>query len=252
MRQINQPNTSIKESAGWCLRFADRTLGVPAAYLTAWSAWEATKYKHLDRNFPNVAVPVWFDWWGDVGSGYKRYGHVAVRMPDGTIHSSPLTGFGRSTFISVDDLCRQFGNGMKYVGWSEDISNVRIVEVEEMVKVDLSVARILVAGIAGRNGINGRVNALAGQCDEELKKNHVGQDLTIEYIQSIYNSPEAIQWRTDVNDPSSLPTINHKAVFWDSLMQTVDTQQKTIDSIKAMDPVKLKAAYDALGKLVNK
>lgn len=135
-RQLVTPNFNVTETAGWCLRFSDKVFGLKAVYSTAWEAWTNTKFKHEDRNFPQgVAVPVWFDWVGDVGSGKRRYGHVAVRAADGKIWSSPLSGTGRAWFATVDDLIRAFGNGMRYVGWSEDISNVRVVEIgEEMIQ----------------------------------------------------------------------------------------------------------------------
>lgn len=127
-KQLIVPTIELSEVAGMCLSYARRVFGRPVVEPTAWSGWNNAKYKHEDRNFPaGVAVPVWFDWTGDVGAGRHRYGHVAVRMPDGKIWSSPLSGTGRNWFASVDDLTRAFGNGMSYVGWSEDISNGRVV-----------------------------------------------------------------------------------------------------------------------------
>lgn len=131
-RQLVQPNLDIYETAGWCLQFTRRVFGAPAVEPTAWQGWERTQFKHHDRNWPNgVSIPVWFDWWGDVGHGRQRYGHVAVLHTDGRVYSSPLTGYGRAWFVSVDDLVRAFGGGMTYVGWTEDISGVRVVKKEE-------------------------------------------------------------------------------------------------------------------------
>lgn len=142
-QQLISPDPTIKETAGWCLRFTERSFRlirvdsngnsvplVPGVVVrsTAWSDWLATKYKHQDRSFPEgVAVPVWFDWIGDVGEGRHRYGHVAYRGTDGRIYSSPLTGVGRADFANVDELCRAFASGMSYVGWSEDIAGVRVI-----------------------------------------------------------------------------------------------------------------------------
>lgn len=127
--QIVKPNVEINENAGWCLQYARRAFGADAVETSAWAGWMSTEHPHEDRNWPSgVAVPVWFDWTGDVGSGRFRYGHVAVRTADGKIWSSPLSGYGRAWFNSVDDLVRAFGGGMRYVGWSEDISDVRVVK----------------------------------------------------------------------------------------------------------------------------
>lgn len=133
-KQLIDPDVEISETAGMCLQYARRVFGLPAVEDSAWEAWVNTRYKHKDKEFPQgIAVPVWFDWtgnikWSDGVWRTQRYGHAAVRTADGKIWSSPLSGKGRAWFASVDDLSRAFGNGMKYVGWSEDISNVRIME----------------------------------------------------------------------------------------------------------------------------
>lgn len=133
MKQLVQPNIEIVEKAGWCLSYARRAFGADAVEPSAYVAWQNTKYKHLDRNFPQgVSFPVWFEWWGDLGSGRQRYDHVAVYHTDGKVWSSPLAGTGRAWFATIDDLVRAFGGGMKYLGWSEDISNVRVIKEEGM------------------------------------------------------------------------------------------------------------------------
>lgn len=127
--QLIQPNYAINEVAGLCLQYARRTYNLPAVEPTAYAAYKNLKYFHADRNFPNASVPVWFEWYGDLGGGRQRYDHVAVRDANGTVWSSPLTGTGRAAFSSVDKLIQAFGNGMKYLGWSEDISGTRVVNV---------------------------------------------------------------------------------------------------------------------------
>jgi hypothetical protein len=151
-RQLVQPNFSIVENAGWCLQYARRVFGAPVVESTAWQGWMNTEHPHEDRNFPQgVAVPVWFDWKGDVGDGHIfRYGHAAVRAADGKIWSSPLSGKGSAWFNSVDDLTRAFGGGMKYVGWSEDISNVKVIDMEEQAMLDKTILTKLWVGYAAQ------------------------------------------------------------------------------------------------------
>ncbi|MFN3004973.1 hypothetical protein [Mycolicibacterium wolinskyi] len=132
-QQLVTPNTDITEKAGMCLSYSRRAFGAPAVEPTAWDAWTKAKYRHEDRAFPEgVAHPVWFYWKnklpGDTVA--QEYGHVAVRKADGKIWSSPLSGVGRAWFNSVDDLVRAFGGGMRYVGWSEDISGVKVIEMK--------------------------------------------------------------------------------------------------------------------------
>lgn len=137
-RQLVPPNVAINEQAGRCLSYARRVFGAPAVESTAWEAWSKVQYRHTDRSFPiGVAFPVFFDWWGQLeGDDQKyQYGHAAVQTADGKVWSSPLTGYGRAVFASVDDLVRSFGNGMKFVGWSEDISGVKVMEGDNVVTI---------------------------------------------------------------------------------------------------------------------
>jgi hypothetical protein len=132
-KQLVTVRYDVSAQAGLCLWYTQEILNVPHLFSTAHEAYLATAHKHLDRNFPDgVAVPVWFSWWGQLpGDAQKyEYDHAAVRAADGRIWSSPLTGKGHAVFNSVDDLVRAFGGGMKYVGWSEDISNVKVAELQ--------------------------------------------------------------------------------------------------------------------------
>lgn len=130
-KQLVKANVGISEQVGWCLSYARRVFGRPAVEPTAWDGWQRCKYKHKNRSFPKgVSFPVWFDHWGDYGSGWARYGHVAVVHTDGRVYSSPLNGYGRAVFGSVDELVatfRAYGLNMTYVGWSEDISGARVI-----------------------------------------------------------------------------------------------------------------------------
>ncbi len=139
-KQLAEPNVDITEKAGLCLQFSRRGFGATKIEDTAYDAFQNTQFKHFDRNFPEgVSFPVWFEWWGSIKwsdgvTRTQRYDHVAIRHKDGKIYSSPLTGVGRSVFNSVDELARAFGAGMKFYAWTEDISNVRVIEEEEMRK----------------------------------------------------------------------------------------------------------------------
>lgn len=74
------------------------------------------------------------------------------------------------------------------------------------VKVTTDAWRQLAHGILGRNGLAGRRSALDGSSDNE---GHVGKDLTVEYLQELFLSPEARQWR-DSGDSNSINGINDR------------------------------------------
>jgi len=134
MEQLIPPNYNQSVEAGLCHQYSRSVFGVDRYYDPSWQNWLNLKYKHEDRKFPDASVPVWFDWWGKLKGDLvkKQYGHTAVRDKSGKVYSSPLSGTGHAVFNSVDDLVKAFGNGMKYVGWSEDINNVRVVQENDM------------------------------------------------------------------------------------------------------------------------
>ncbi|MFC8008923.1 hypothetical protein [Streptomyces cinereoruber] len=250
MKQLVAPNLDIHETAGWCLRFTERVFRIidldgngntrklishAVIRPTAWSEWEATKFKHSDRNFPKgVSFPVFFDWYGDVGDGWRRYGHAAIVHSDGKVYSSPLSGRGRAWFATVDDLCRAFGGGMRYVGWSKDLAGVRIIKEEDMPeKMDLNTLRIVAAMNWQWNGKDGRPDAHAGQADKVLQRNWGDVELTNANLRKMaFESQEASDAFKIVNE-----------VFTER-----DTLRKKLADIKPGEAEqKLQAIKDALG-----
>lgn len=87
-------------------------------------------------------------------------------------------------------------------GWNDTYAHLSRIDVkvgdiigETMEKITLPIARVLSHGIYGRNGLDGRPNALAGETDDDLNKYLVGKDLTDEIIYDMYNSQEAKNFR---------------------------------------------------------
>lgn len=107
---------------GNCLMYVRQRYGIAAGYPTAWDGWLGAKFKHTDRNFPNVCVPVWFKYKLPASSP----GHVVIWNPaDKKFYSSPYNS-GQKYFIfdSIEQIERVLKAG--YVGWSEDVNNVRV------------------------------------------------------------------------------------------------------------------------------
>ena len=234
-RQLITPNYEINERAGMCLSYSRRSYGLPAVEPTAYAALRALKHFHADRHFPDASIPVWFEWWGDLGNGAGRirYDHVAIRDKSGRIWSSPLSGNGRAWFATVDDLVRAFGNGMKFLGWSEDISGYRVVinEGEDMAElVNLDTARILAAAAVTRDGFDGRPDAHGGSEDGDLNKYHVGRPLTNQYIRDNWFASKEASDRFGIN----------RAVYKerDALRTEVETLKvKLKEAVEAAKPV---------------
>lgn len=125
MRQLVGVNLSVVGRAYECLSYAEYVFGAPHIEACAWDAWNAAQFKHTDNPPGDVAVPIWFSWVGTVDGVRKNWGHAAVYVPGSGVYCTPLNGTGHYRADSIDQLARTFG--VQYVGWSEDISTLRVV-----------------------------------------------------------------------------------------------------------------------------
>lgn len=125
-RQLVQPDTTVTDGAGWCLRFTQSVWGAPAKYESAWYAWTATQFKHTEPLPEDIAVVVWFSHYGTYGNPprYDNWGHVVTYVPGQGFLSSPQSGIGQKWLATIQDVERAFNS--TYVGWSEDINGLRV------------------------------------------------------------------------------------------------------------------------------
>ncbi len=134
-QQIVQPNLNIIGRNGYCLAYVEDVFGTPHIYPNATTGWAEAQYKHTELPPSNISVPIWF-------SFNDPDGHVCV-WANGVIHTT--TANGMRTFTNIQALLNFMNNGtinehMVYLGWSEDLANVRIVEgvtMETMNKGDV-------------------------------------------------------------------------------------------------------------------
>lgn len=192
MKQLIQPNLNVSVPAYYCLSYSNKVFGIQdGAYYCAADAWNGAKFKHYDQPPTDVAVPVWFQWYGTVDGETREWGHTAVSVPGKGVYTSPFTGVGSLRYNNVQELAQAWGT--PYLGWSEDISNVRVVEpgannMADIINDDTS--RQIGYHLLGRNGFDGRPNALnAKQADL------FGRELTNANHQSWFLSAESRKWR---------------------------------------------------------
>ena len=128
--QLVQPDLSTQDGAGWCLRFTQTVWGAPVRYDSAWDAWNATYAKHgTGEPLPeDASCIVWFSHYGTYGNPptYDNWGHVVTWVPGRGFLSSPGKGYGQKWFDSTTAVERYFNAG--YVGWSEDLNGLRVIE----------------------------------------------------------------------------------------------------------------------------
>jgi hypothetical protein len=132
MNALKPANADTQGKPYLCLDFATRAFNVPNKYEFAWQAWSNARYKHGPTEpLPEVAVPVWFEWTGSVDNMWANWGHVAVWFPGRGVLSSPFSiNQKQQWFDTPQKLIAYLGNG-SYVGWSEDINDVRVADMEE-------------------------------------------------------------------------------------------------------------------------
>lgn len=124
--QLINPNPNIPCKPGWCLQYVRETFGIkPGVYPSATAGWANAQYKHRDQNFPDAWVPLWF-FMKD-----EPLGHVVLRAPDGSIYSTSDLSTIPHHHPSLADLMgyyAYYGLPLTYLGWSEDIETVRVVD----------------------------------------------------------------------------------------------------------------------------
>ena len=128
--QVIAPDPEVPCTPGWCLTYLDDSFDLEAHgkqrnYPTATAAWEASRYKHQDQDFPEGCwVPVWFSL-KDVAAG-----HVALRAPDGSIWSSSHPTSNKPVrHASLDALYKYYGPGrLSYLGWTEDLTDILVIK----------------------------------------------------------------------------------------------------------------------------
>lgn len=122
------------------------------------------------------------------------FGHIDIALIDAS--TSSFRG-ADSNWGGDKTLHEVTHEGAQYV-----IGSLRHKGEDMPVPIDLGTGRMLYFYMLGRNGENGKPNALTGECDAEIQKSFVGTPLTNESIAAnIYSSPEC-QAFTNVELPN--------------------------------------------------
>lgn len=138
--QLVHPRLTTQSKAGWCLWFQEEDFGTPHLYQyaededpTTTDAWSLAQFKHPGEQPPeDVCVPVYFSFFS-VQDG-REEGHIADHVPGRGVFSSPLdSSYGNQWFPSIQALVDRInkikGANCRYLGYSEDLAGVRIVEI---------------------------------------------------------------------------------------------------------------------------
>ena len=207
MQQLVTPNVSIATiDFGMCLWWVQQTVGAVHAFNTAIDEWNANLDNHAGNPPSGLWVPIFLTMRG------VPAGHVCWSAPDLSVYStSSSTSLTPVHHASIAALNQYYGGKLTLLGWSEIVSNIRIVKEASMPSItELSHQRILSWGM-GRNGYYGVPNALTGECDADLQT-HAGEESNAA-IMNWYKSDEGQNWIQH-----RLPEIVDKANKYDKLI----------------------------------
>jgi hypothetical protein len=125
MTQLVAPDLNTVGNVGWCLSFVEDAYNTPHLGATATDAWNATQFPHPGEQPPNdVQVPIWFSY---TENGID-FGHVAINVPGRGVLSSPYKQNGTQQWFSSIEECRRVMGCTAYLGWSEDLATIKLIE----------------------------------------------------------------------------------------------------------------------------
>lgn len=183
--EITEGKKVLTDWLGWCLAYAKNAYGAFGnTGDTAWKAWSNCQFGHTDDLPSGVYLPIWF-------SGYQGMGHVSIyyKRPDGQIQiwSSPISHKPYAdVWSSIGEIERRYG--VKYVGWSEDIAGVKVIERGSEVST------------VGDNEIDQMSWAYFGYgAGQDFIKEHRGTESNT-FERFMFNHPVAVAYRAQVSE----------------------------------------------------
>ncbi len=127
--------------------------------------------------------------------GGVHYGHIWIDLQNEANYEA---NGARALYTTKNT--RPISQGQQFVNFDKWVTDGG-TDMAEKITADTS--KILQHGIIARNGLRGRAYALDGSTGTPW----VGGDLTNKFIQDVFSSPEAVDWR-DSNSPASVNDIN--------------------------------------------
>lgn len=130
--QLKDADMTVGYEGGWCLKYVQDAFHTDHPYPTAVGAWNAN---YGGGNHPGEVPPLGITVAVYFTLGNVPAGHVAIRLSDGWVASSSLAGVHAVPFYykSLDDLMADYGKyngGCTYLGWSEFVGTVRVVQLQ--------------------------------------------------------------------------------------------------------------------------
>jgi hypothetical protein len=134
--QNADPNLSVTGKSGYCLSMQEDVWGAIHNYDYAEQAWNNSGAANHPGELPPDDVCVLVYWTYYDTTDKAEYGHVATWVPGRGVYSSTFnTVYGAEWYASIQAMTNRInqirGANSKYLGWSEVISNIRVVKPQE-------------------------------------------------------------------------------------------------------------------------
>ena len=125
------------------------------------------------------------------------YGHIWIDLQNEANYES-----NGARALRFTKNTRPISQGQQFVNLDNYVKGEDMAE-----KINKDTSRIIRHGILGRNGLKGRAYGLDGSDQPDGAEPWVGGELTNQFIQDVFGSPEGRQWR-DSQDSNSVIGIN--------------------------------------------
>lgn len=106
----------------FCLANVTAGYSIANKYSSAWEAWEHTQ-QHGGDAPAGLDVPVYFSYSATIDGVYANWGHIGVRLANGTFWSDGKVYSSISAYTAT--------HSPKYVGWGESVNDAQVIKQGE-------------------------------------------------------------------------------------------------------------------------
>ena len=130
-KQLRSPDLGTTDFSGWCLRLVLHAYGFNTGAEFARQEWDRNPTKHSDPLPSDVAVPVFYSWYGTIDGVTRDWGDVAIYVPGRGVFGTPQRGAGNSNRwdSSVEARRAWLGGGAQYLGWTEQLNSTALIQL---------------------------------------------------------------------------------------------------------------------------
>lgn len=109
---------------GYCLRWVREQWEVGPLAASAIEAWNIARWKHPGDRHPPTGAPTYY--------AGGRYGHITFHCPRRHLGVRSTDCFSSGRVSDTDIGWTERTWGYRYLGWTEDLNGVRVIEEDDM------------------------------------------------------------------------------------------------------------------------